>query len=357
MQRHHLVILLVTGGLVAQTQTIVSPVVAATVEGTSNNVYPFSSSIVRRYQQVHSDIGGTPKIITKLSFRMNEGNGNFTGTAALDTELFLGHSVDWDKVSIVYTANWRTPPVNSVARRVLTWGPQGPNSLPGPNPFLNMDIPLDAPFVYVGAMSLGWEAALYSYLAGSNYLGAMDAESASAVTGASTINGTGCIATGGNVPMTHAFMALDTTGVLLLGWTVANGPSNAPTVLAIGTTNPNVTIPGLCSPLQTNLLATITLGLTNATGVLGDDVCPWLLIPNAFGGAAITTQAHAIDLGRTEAIAVTNSHGRTTTMPVPNLTREVKVTRIWNDTGGTTATRGRVTRIAVGYGLVTQFTY
>jgi hypothetical protein len=44
-------------------------------------------------------------------------------------------------------------------------------------------------------------------------------------------------------------------------------------------------------------------------------------------------------------------------MPVPSYARTTKTSRIWNDAGGPTATRGRVTLNSVGYGLVTQFTY
>ena len=55
-------ILLAPAGATSQS-TIVSPTVAATTEGTSNNTYPFASAVVRRYQQIHGDIGGTPKII------------------------------------------------------------------------------------------------------------------------------------------------------------------------------------------------------------------------------------------------------------------------------------------------------
>ena len=36
--------------------TFVSPITAATVEGSSNNVFPFASSVVRRYQQIHGDL-------------------------------------------------------------------------------------------------------------------------------------------------------------------------------------------------------------------------------------------------------------------------------------------------------------
>ena len=352
-------LVLLAAGLAAQTQTIVSPAGTATVEGSSSNGYPFGSIIPRRYMQIHSDIGGALRTISKLSFRMNGGAAtNYTGTAALDTELWMGHSVAWNKASLTYAANWLTPPSKVVARKTLTWGPQGRNGMPAP--FLNMDIPLDTPFVYVGvAQSLAWEAALHSYTSsGSSYMAEMDADGGSVTTGASTITGIGCLASTNTFnTMEHDTLAYDYGGTLLLGWAVSYGPPNAPAVLSLGATNPNLPIPGLCSNLLTDLVATLPLGTTDRHGSLVREQTPWLLLNNAYANAVMTTQVHAIDLGRANQILVCNSDGRSTTIPAPNPTKSVKVTRIWNDFGGTTATRGAVTSTTFYYGLVTQFTY
>jgi len=346
--------------LPAQSQTIVSPVQAANVEGSSNNVYPFGTNVARRYQQIHSDIGGTVKLITKLSFRMNAGSTatTYSGTTALDTELWMGQSVDWNKASFSYAANYLAPPSSVVARKVLTWGPQGANTPPGPEPFLNMDIPLDTPFVYLGsANSLAWEAVLYSYTATAGYAGTMDADGGTYTSGSSSTTSTGCIATGRSVAMTHVVQAYDYAGTLLVSWTIANGPSNAPTFIGLGATNPNLNVPGLCSPVCTDLLVTLPLGLTDSAGTMNREVTPWILTTNSIAGGVIYSQAHSIDPARPNPITVSNSNGVATTMPSPNSSKVVKVTRIWNDLGGVTATRGAVTTTTLDYGLVVQFTY
>jgi hypothetical protein len=62
-------------------------------------------------------------------------------------------------------------------------------------------------------------------------------------------------------------------------------------VIAVGATNPSLTLPGLCSPLYTDLLATLFMGVTDATGYIGAGGTKSaggggvFLFPNVFGGA------------------------------------------------------------------------
>ena len=75
LARPSLSLVLLTLGLAAQTQTIVSPVGNTGTEGSAGNTIPFMLNTPRRYQQICSDIGGSVKIIKKLAFRMNALNG------------------------------------------------------------------------------------------------------------------------------------------------------------------------------------------------------------------------------------------------------------------------------------------
>jgi hypothetical protein len=346
-------------GLAAQTQTIVSPLGNTGTEGSAGNTIPFMLNTPRRYQQICSDIGGSVKIIKKIAFRMNALNGaqSFTGTAAIDTELFMAPSVPWNQASLAFTANYLNPRTGVVARKVLTWGPQGMNTPPGPEPFLNMDVPLDTPYPYPGVTSLVWEALVYSYGATGTFSATQDAETCSPTTGTSTITGNGCTAAGRTAAMTHTMTALDANGALVLYWTVTNGPASAPSVLAIGLSDPNLAFTGLCSNLRTDLLVTFTLGSTDAAGAISAETSPWLLILNSIPGLPVTTQVHSLDPGRTDPIPVANSNGRSTVMPITGPARNLLVTRLWNGTGTTTATKATASQSSVGYGLVTQFTY
>ena len=154
-------LLLLSAAAFAQ-NTVVSPVATATVEGNSNNAFPWNSSTVRRYTQIHSDLTGTPRNSTKLAVRQNAGTTtNYTGTWACDLEMYMGDSVDWDRAGWVFANNYLGPRTAVFARRVINLGPMGQNATTGPLPF-TVDIPLDAPHAYVGVRSLLWEALIHA---------------------------------------------------------------------------------------------------------------------------------------------------------------------------------------------------
>jgi hypothetical protein len=354
-----LAILLAPAGATSQS-TIVSPTVAATTEGTANNVYPFASPVVRRYQQIHGDIGGAPKIIQKLSFRMNASAVNYTGTRAIDLEMFIGLARPVHQTSFYFDQNYVGPRTPAIARKFVNMGPQGQAVSPGPNPFTsNMDLVLDTPFPYTGTTALVWEVVVYSNTVSGSF-SAMDAESSSSTTGTAVAQGAGCVATGQTAAMTHTATYTDRAGNLLISFLLQRGPANAATLLAIGASNPNLAIPGLCSNLQTDLIVLLLMGVTDPSGGINRQMaaaCSFVL-PNTLGGAVIHSQAHALDPSRPDPIQICNSEGRQGTVPLPNLTRRMEVVRLWNDTGGTTALQAICAPAStIGYGLVTQFTY
>jgi hypothetical protein len=160
--------------------------------------------------------------------------------------------------------------------------------------------------------------------------------------------------------MTHTATYTDRAGNLLISYLLQRGPANAATLLAIGASNPNLAIPGLCSNLQTDLIVLLLMGVTDASGGINRQMaaaCSFVL-PNTLGGAVIHSQAHALDPARPDPIKISNSEGRQGTVPLPNLARRMEVVRLWNDSGGTTALQAICApTTTIGYGLVTQFTY
>jgi hypothetical protein len=66
-------------GTASAQNTIVSPLVSATSEGVSANVFPWTSSVQRRYQQIHADLGPSPRAIRSLAFRLDLGNATYNG--------------------------------------------------------------------------------------------------------------------------------------------------------------------------------------------------------------------------------------------------------------------------------------
>jgi hypothetical protein len=340
--------------------TTVSPVSSATLEGDSNNVFPFGQTTVRRYMQIHADLGPAPLVITKIAFRVNASTTNYTGTRTHDIEVYMGEALPTAQQlpNLTFDSNYASPKTTVLPRTFVTWGPTGQAVSPGPNPFNGtMEIVLATPYVYTGTAPLIWEVAYF----GSTSVGTMsiyDADASTTATAASTILGTGCAATGASALMTHTYTVNDTAGTLLMNGTIANAPANSLALMAIGFTNPNVPVPGLCSNLFTDATLIQVLGLTSATGTFtADTPTGAIIVPNNATGLQIFTQAFAFDLLSTAGLPLTASNGRSSTVPAVGTAQVNQVTRLWNTVGGTTATTAAFATSTVGYGLVTEFTH
>jgi hypothetical protein len=346
----------------AAQQSTVSPVGTATVEGSSGNVLPFASDMPRRYLQIHEDLMGTPRVLTGLSFRMNEGINAFNGTRAIDLELHMGYARPISQLSFFIDQNRVGPYQTVIARRVIHFGPQGQAIRPGPNPFSsNMDLILDVPFPYSGVQPLIWEAVVHAnaLVIGTTF-SSLDADEGSSTLGASTRTGLGCTCTGQFDLSYHFASATDMAGILLINFSLDQGPANSPALVSIGSSNPNLSVPGLCSPLYTNLIAIIPIGVVSSQGYITDDDsgAASFVMPNTLAGATLYTQVHALDLLRPDPIQVCNSSGRSTVVPTSNLTKVVRVARLLNYYTGVTGTQATFfNTTSVGYGLVTRFTH
>jgi hypothetical protein len=79
-------------------------------------------------------------------------------------------------------------------------------------------------------------------------------------------------------------------------------------------------------------------------------------MPNVVGGATLYSQFHALDPSQ-PGIAVRNSNGMSFTVPNPNLTQIVRVTRLYSFSGPTAQFGSFDFFGVVGYGIVTQLTY
>jgi len=348
-------LLTLVSALTAQGQ--ISPIsVSATVAGSTSATIPFVSATARRYQQLHGDLA--PLTITKLSFRQNEGNTvTFTGTRTIDMEVKIANSsVSAGAPSTTFADNYSTPPTTGMARKLVTFGPQGPNVTTGGAPFAGMDLVLDAPFVRgTSSGSLVWEAVIYTNT-GTGTFNGLDADQGASTVPTAAFTAAGCIPAGKTSAMTQGLDCADMNGRLSFGTSVVNAPSSAACVLALGLNNPDQPVPGLCSNLLTDLVAVIPMPSTNSSGLVLADAGFGFTVPNTTPGATITSQIHALDSGRTDPVKVCNSNGLKTPLPLPNLTKPVFVSRIYNSVGGVTATNGLFNaQTNVGYGLVVWF--
>ena len=358
---------LLVSALAAQT-TIVSPVGLATTEGSSSNAFPFTNTSVastRRYMQIHSDLVGTPMAINKLSFRMNGTASSFAGSAVCDMELNLGDSRSYDRPSWVFAGNWLGTPATALTRTNINFGPLTAGT---PAPF-EFNIPLTTPWVYSGVTSFAWEAVVHSLALTAPFASAMDVDPASIVAGAAAVDtGPGCIATGQTLAMSLAVTHADTTGTWAFGCAVDRGPASAPTFLYLGTSNPNTAFPGLCGNLYTDLVLSLPLGATDATGFSGtfsnvagttktSGGANVFALPNSIPGVTIFMQAHALDVGQ-PGLPIANSNGMSVVVPTPNNTKIRQITRLLNNFGGVTQTDAIFFNTTnIGHGAVTEFTF
>lgn len=337
----------------AQTSQV-SPATAATTEGNGSNGFPWTSSTVRRYQQVHSDL--TTAVFKSMAFRANGNSSNYTGTRAIDVELFMGRSLGYDRVSRVFDQNYLpNTKMQVLKRQVINMGPQGQNSTPGT--FNGTLIKFDQPFPYPAADSLVWEAVVYSNTVSGSF-GTIDVDGVTTVAGTLSTTGTGCVATGRSSAMAQSAFMHGRGAAIAYGVGCTNGPSSAPVVISIGATNPNVVLPGIiCGGLYTDLLMSFPVGTTSATGTISNGEGFAFVHPNTLGGLMFYSQLHAIDPGLSELIKIANSNGQQVTVPMPDLSKVVKASRMHNNAGGTTATEGILwsSGTSISYALVCRF--
>ncbi|MCC6671928.1 MAG: hypothetical protein IT458_12770 [Planctomycetes bacterium] len=341
----------------AAQQSIVSPTIAATTEGSTSSLFPFSAGTTYRYQQVHSDVGGSIKQIKELRFRADGAPGTFGATRTLDMELIMGVGRPFQSAGYGFDGNYIGTNTVVLTRQNVSLGPVGTVS-GGPTAFSPaLRLLLGAPFVYTGVGSLIWEARIHGATQTAGTFPALDVETGVAVAGSGVSTGQGCIASGNTVPMSHGVQVADNSGVLQLAFALGNAPANSPTILSFGIGNPNQPFAGLCSNLLTSFELVLPIGFSGATGSLPVAAATTYIFANRFPlGGTLYSQMHALDVNRTDFYKVANSNGLRITVPASNPTRIVQATRVFHTTS--TATEGFVlTASSHGYAVVTQFVY
>jgi hypothetical protein len=230
----------------------VAPAHYATWEGTSLSGVPFSGTAFPvRLQQVHDEPSGAVRSIQFLAFRSSAVAPDLRfQRRTVDVDVWMGHG-SLAGVTSNFAANYLAPPQNVFVRRTVNTPDYSGGSTSSPAPF-DLRFLLDAAFVHNGVDDFVWEV---------NVFGASGTGSAvpldSVVSGMNLVipsnyelNGTGC--TFGARPMT-----LRPTGSLqgfpvnawIQDWTATDAPPSSPAVLMVGTTNPNLPVPGLCTNL------------------------------------------------------------------------------------------------------------
>jgi hypothetical protein len=220
-----------------------------------------------------------------------------------------------------------------------------------------MQIPFDATLLYGPTRPLLWETTVHANPATIGFNPLADAHHSAVTLAVPARTGLGCIATGRTARMTQESYLADVGGILTIAAGIQHAPAATPLVLAVGATNPNVVLPGVfCGGIYTDALLTFPAGTTDALGSLAYHLGFARVLPNQYGGMRIYTQQHALDLGLPEAWKWANSDGLAFTIPMPDRSRVVRVSRLTNLDGTAGATRGSfLPTNTIGYGLVTRF--
>jgi hypothetical protein len=325
----------------AQNYTV-SPSAYTSAEGNTGNTIPWWSA-THRYQQIHNDVRGNAWLIQGLSLR-RDGPGTFATAIArtVDAEIFAG-TADFDTAAANFANNYLTGPTTVVNRKMINL-PDFTNSLGSPAPW-SIVIPFDTPLAYSGTQDLVWDILIHATTSTGGYF--CDAYNGS-VAATNTTLGPGCTATGKTTAMSLSASLASAPNTFRFGWSGSNYPNNAVAFVVVGTSNPNLTVPGLCTVLRAFPLF-FFVGLSSATGTLSIPATgvPW---DPAFVGATLFSQAFADDPGQS-GIPLAGSPGVQSMINAPP---PFKIARIWVD--NVTSPTGSRSE-ATPYGLVTRFTH
>ncbi|MEZ5964233.1 MAG: hypothetical protein R3F56_10345 [Planctomycetota bacterium] len=337
----------------AQTFTV-SPIAFAAREGNSTLSYIFTTA-PNNTQQVHGDLRGPARLVTALSFRRDGVSTATTGLSrTIDMEIDVGEA-DFAHVGITYANNYVSPPVNVFTRKLVSttdWTMVPP--VP-PAPF-DFTLTFDVPFFYTGFTDFAWQMKCYSNSGASNDTVRVDLGSPAFTNSPSPGFGTACTSTGA----TQSYQLLGTMGTNInpeFRWSVQGFPTPANcalNVLLVGSSNPNLTVPGLCTTLNCSAEITLPMPASDANGTW---TLPLFYIPfqNSLVGASFFEQAFSFDPGQSGLPLVGTVARQLTFQPPPASGDAAMIKSVRNFTAGATgAADGQ--SISEG-GFVTQLTH
>ena len=327
---------------------VVSPLLYERHEAASSNSFPFTNAF--RYQQVHGDLKGTPRVFQGVAWRRDGAQVTNTTHVARTFDL-EARLADGNLASFAgtFASNYVGTPVQVFLRKNVNapdWTQQ-PAASPAP---WNLSLLFDVPFVYSGTNDLLYEVVIHATSATTAYLADSALGTSTTVTGGSQAHGTGCTTINGVMRLRANEINNSGTGNLTAQWVVASAPSAAATTVLIGLTNPALPIPFGCgsSTLFTDAAITSYSGASTNPG--GFTTTPQLAVAwnPAYAGFLMTAQAASIDpsqggLGIALSIGVTSE--------APPTVSPVLVSKLVAN-GSPTATTGTAT---ANTGLVTRF--
>ncbi len=344
MRTSNLAALLLASSLAAQSY-VVSPAAFADYRGTSNNTFPLYWSNAR-YQQIHGDMQGTPRVFKGMSFRRSQ----FSRPArTITVAINLGDS-SYAARSTTFASNFTTTPTNVF--------PTGPVNLPDwtnsagviPEPW-TAHFPYSTPFVYLGLSDLCWEFLVTGNTnTSSSYPTDAYSNSTTMYAGLAQL-GTGCIVGSNTLPMTQTMNVTTSTSTnnLSFGGSIARGPASTTAVMMVGIVNLNLSVAGLCEKLYPFQVWSFNISLSSS----GSGSMPTLSVPHnpAWAGQHVFAQTVALDTNQ-PGLPFALSNGTDVNLP-PFAPGPINICRVYNSSSSS-ATTGT---LGSNYGLITRFTH
>lgn len=342
---HALLPALLLGGLLSAQSYTVSPPGYASTSGNSSNTFPLNYPS-GRYQQVHGDLKGTPRLLQGLSLRKGSTTSS-TGTARTVSLTVIAGDSNYALASTTFASNYVGTPVTVKPQGTVNC-PDWTTSQGTPEPW-SIVIPFTVPFPYTGVHDLAWEFLLHSNTASGSYFA--DAASSSDTANAIfTTHGTGCIVGANRSPMTQRLRIYTAAAAktLNLTGTIAFAPPSVPALTMLSPVNANLTIPGLCEKLYVLPIWQFAT-VTNSSGSSTLPAVATTHDPN-WAGLKLFAQTVAPDVGQT-GIPLALTSGLEATLP--GFATTFNVARVYYR-GSTTSASGT---LQTGYGLITRLTH
>jgi hypothetical protein len=329
-----------TLALAAQT---VSPVGYDKKMSDASNHLPFGASTafgVCRYQQAHGDLTGAPLTVKEIAFRRRAGGLNTFAGRTATLELLVGEG-PFDSFAGSFAANYAAAPVVAIGKKEISLPELV--ATPGLQPFV-AKLPLDAPWTYSGRDALLWETKV-SKVVRTTVDYALDFVAGAHGRRDGIPYGTGC-----NAGATSAAAQLnDDDGTLRLLLQLAKAPAASSGILLLGTSDPDLAIPGLCTRLHSDGALVLSLPPTDGSGNLSWR--PVVRIANSAGyaGLELRLQAFFVDPQQSP-LPLSGTNGLQVAVPPPNPPGAM-VHRLFLNGSAT----GPIGTAIYGDGLVVQF--
>ncbi len=300
-------------------QTLVAPAHYANHEGTTASSYPFSGTAFPiRYQQIHTEPSGAARLMRWIAFRRDSrGPDPRFAPRQVDLDVWMGHG-SHASASASFGANYLDTPQNVFVRKVVSTPDWSGLARTSPAPF-DFPLLLDTPFLHDGVRDWVWEANVFG-ASGAGTVVLLDAVSSGmnlVIPADYELQGFGCTVNGSEMLLRSgsSLQAFPVNG-WIYDWAASACPASSPAALFVGTVNPNLPFPGLCTNVYALPLFDIG-GTSDANGAF-DPLPPTSPLPRSsyhqsMVGARLEAQVVAID--STAGPRLVASNGCSTILP------------------------------------------